>query len=88
MAEDDDPWAQVRHGGQGVLEQRAPAHLGELLGAAEAAALARRQDDAGGGHATDSSISSASASSEAIEFPGSRWSTCGSAARMPAVSGS
>ena len=41
------------------------------------------------GHAgTPSSISSASASRDASELPGMRWSTCGSAACMPRVSGS
>ena len=39
-------------------------------------------------HDSPSSMSEASASSEAIEFPGSRWSTCGSAACIPRVSGS
>ena len=39
-------------------------------------------------HDSPSSIRSASDSSEAIELPGSRWSTCGRAARMPRVSGS
>ena len=34
------------------------------------------------------SISSASATSEAIELPGSRWSVCGRAACMPRVRGS
>jgi xanthine dehydrogenase accessory factor len=38
-------------------------------------------------HESPSSISSASASSEAIEFPGNRWSTCGSAACIPRVKG-
>ena len=41
-----------------------------------------------GGHAMPSSMSSASASSEAIELPGSSRLTCGIAAFMPRVSGS
>ena len=39
-------------------------------------------------HDSPSSINVASASSEAIEFPGSRWSTCGKADCIPRVSGS
>ena len=84
---------------QRVLDQRPPVELGQLLGAAEAPALPRGEDDPadlrlvlGGarraGHAgTPSSISSASASSEAIELPAIRRSTCGIAASMPRVSG-
>ena len=102
-AEDDDDRVDRGHGehrADRVLEQRAAVELGDLLGAAEALALAGGEHDAAdlrlglcgsrrAGHAgTPSSISSASASSEAIELPGRRWSTCGSAACMPRVSGS
>ena len=76
------------HRGERVLEQRPPAQRRELLGGAEPPPGARGQHERGGRHSRPDSISSASASSEAIEFPGSRWSTCGSAACMPRVSGS
>jgi len=102
-AEDDHDRVDGRdgeHGADGVLEQGAAVEHGDLLGAAEALALAGGQHDAAdlrlglcgsrrAGHAgTPSSISSASASRDAIELPGMRWSTCGSAACMPRVSGS
>ncbi len=101
-AEHDDDGIERGHGEhrrQRVLDQRATVEPGQLLGAAEAAALARGEDDPAdlglglsgarrAGHAgTPSSIRSASASSEAIELPGSRRSTCGIAACIPRVSG-
>ena len=102
-AEDDDDRGDRghrEHRPHGVLEQRAPVELRDLLGAAEALALPRGQHDAadlrlrlggerGACHAgTPSSISAANASRDASELPGMRWSTCGSAACMPRVSGS
>src|SRR6185312_4406690 len=45
VAEHDHPRRQLADRQQGVLEQRAAAQLRELLGAPEAAALARRQDE-------------------------------------------
>ena len=76
------------HGGQGVLDQRAAAHLRELLGAAaEAAPLAGGEHDRRA-HASCPSIRSASSSKDAMLFPGSSRSKCGMAACMPRVSGS
>ena len=72
---------------QRALDDGTPADPRELLGPAEAPSGAGGEDDAADGQRA-SSISAASASSDAIELPGSRWSTCGSAARMPRVNGS
>ena len=102
VLKDVDAWSERRHGEhrrQRVLDQRAAVERRQLLGAAEAPALAGGEDDPpdlglvlGGarraGHAgTPSSISAASASSDAIELPGSRRSTWGIAACIPRVSG-
>ena len=93
MAEDDQHRVQRGHGEHRldrVLEQRAAAQIGELLGAAEAPPGAGGEYESSGGVAQviPSSMSVASASSDAIELPGSNLSTCGIAAFMPRVSGS
>src|SRR5205823_10385812 len=76
-----------RHCGEHVIEQRAPVELRELLWAAEAGALARGEHH-GADHDISPSSRSASSSSEAIELPARKWSTWGSAACIPRVSGS
>ena len=86
---DDDPVERSVHRVDGVLEQRLPAQVRQLLGlGAEARTGAGREDQPRGVHCVPSSIRSASVSSDAIELPGSRRSTCGIAAFMPRVSGS
>ena len=67
----------------------AAVDLRELLDAAlEAPPRAGAEHERADPHAMPSSMSSASSSSERSELPGSSRSTCGSAARMPRVSGS
>ena len=85
--EHHDARAHVAQRVQRALDDGTPADPRELLGPAEAPSGAGGEDDAADGQRA-SSISAASASSDAIELPGSRWSTCGSAARMPRVNGS
>ena len=93
VAEDDQHRVQRgdgEHRVDRVLEQRATAKIGELLGAAEAPTGPGGEDETSRrvAHVIPSSMSVASASSDAIELPGSNLSTCGIAAFMPRVSGS
>ena len=57
-----------RHRGEHMVEQWAPVELRQLLGAAEAGALARGEHH-GADHDISPSRRSASSSSEAIELP-------------------
>ena len=83
MCAQDDQWVPRRREVNDVLEQRLAVELGELLRSAEASARAGGEDQ-GSRH----SRRSASAASDASEWPGSRSSAWGRAARMPCVNGS
>src|SRR5690242_6887051 len=78
---------QPGHRVERVLEQRPPVELRELLGPAEARALPGGEHHAGD-HDISPSSRSASSASDAIELPERKWSTNGSAACIPRVSGS